>query len=285
MHTKTELLELLRGHNLRLSKRLGQSYLIDQRLTERLVNACGLTRHDTVVEIGAGLGALTDLLASRAKRVVAVEVDRAVCEVLKHRMAGLKNVEVRCQDILTMDWSKYAGSKVVGAVPYHITSPILISLCEAERDIPEVWLGLQREVVQRLCAKPGTKAYGRLSLLVQYRFVVEERQRMSRHAFFPAPTVDSAWIRLAARPSADLSVHEEALLFEVVRAAFAQRRKTFANGLSQLASLGLDRAQAIELVHQVGFREDVRGENLGLEDFVRLAKTLGEQQRETTRMM
>ena len=274
MHTKSELLELLRAHGIRLSKRLGQHYLVDPNVCRKLVNLCELSSEDTVVEIGAGLGALTDLLAARAKQVVAVEVDRAVSEHLARRLAHLPAVEVLCQDILEFPWARYRGGKVVGAIPYHITSPILVSLCEQAKEIPMAWLGIQHEVARRLCAAPGSKAYGRLTVLVQYRFAVSRLAKIARGAFFPQPEVDSAWVRLAAHPSPPVAVDDEALLFDVVRAAFSQRRKTLANCLTRLRAPRLTRAQALALIQEAGLAAGVRGETLALEAFARVTNHL-----------
>jgi len=276
MHTKSELLELLRAHRIRLQKRLGQHYLIDPRLTTQLVNTCELSAHDRVVEIGAGLGALTDLLAARANQVLAVEVDHAICELLKVRMKELPNVQVLCQDILGFSWERVSGSKVVGTIPYHITSPILVSLCEQSTTIAEVWLGLQREVASRLQAKPGTKAYGRLTILVQYRFEVEAIMRIPRSAFFPQPQVDSVWVRLAPRPSPAVVVRDERLFFEVVKVAFSQRRKTLLNCLVTLTRPRLDRDGAASVIRQAGLLPRVRGEELSLESFARLADAVSQ---------
>ena len=274
MHTKAELLECLRAHRLRLNKRLGQHYLIDPRLCSRLVGLCDLSVDDAVIEIGAGLGALTDLLAARAKRVVAVEVDRAICELLNTRMAHIPNVEVRCQDILTLRWADYPGSKVAGAIPYQITSHVLASLCEREAGVPAAWLGLQREVAQRLVARPGTKAYGRLTILVQYRFAVQQQARIPRAAFFPQPEVDSVWLHLSAHHPPPVLVRDESLLFEVVRAAFSQRRKTLLNCLAQLTRPRLNRSEALEAIRESRLPVGIRGEELSLEDFARLTNTV-----------
>lgn len=274
MHTKAELLELLRAHGIRLSKRLGQHYLIDPRLTVRLIDACRLTTRDTVIEIGAGLGALTEGLAARAGQVVAVEVDRAVAALLARRMAPYPNVQAVCQDILSFAWERHPDSLVVGAIPYAITSPILVMLGERPVRIRTAWLGIQKEVATRLMAKPGTKAYGRLTVLVQYRFTVARVIAMPRQAFFPVPAVDSVWIRLTPKPAHVFGVRDERLFFEVVRAAFSQRRKTLLNGLGRLTAVRLTRPEALELIRAVGLPERVRGETLSLEQFAALANTL-----------
>ena len=231
MLTKTELVELLRDHGLRLSKRLGQHYLIDRRLVERLLAHCQLSREATIVEIGAGLGALTAVLAPDVRRLIAVEVDRGICELLRRRARDWPNVEVRCEDILQFDWSAASPCVAIGAIPYHITSPIVLALAEHAADVSEAWLAMQKEVAQRLVAKPGTKAYGRLTVAVQYRFDVEIACRISRAAFFPQPAVDSAWVHLRPRTMSPIHVPSEDLFFDVVRAAFSKRRKMLVNCL------------------------------------------------------
>lgn len=274
MHTKAELLDLLRAGGLRLSKRLGQHYLIDPRLTARLLDACHLTTRDTVVEIGSGLGALTDGLAARAKQVVAVEVDRAVAALLARRMEACPNVRVVCQDILSFPREQYPDSVIVGAIPYSITSPILVMLSERPLRIRAAWLGVQKEVANRLTAKPGTKAYGRLTVLVQYRFAVARVMAMPRQAFFPVPAVDSVWLRLTPSPPHTFAVRDERLFFEVVRAAFSQRRKTLLNCLGQLTTVRLTRPQARQLIRACGLPDGVRGETLSLSQFATLANSL-----------
>ena len=276
MHTKTELLSLLRAHRLRLSKRLGQHYLIDSRVATRLVDHCRLSPEDTVVEIGAGLGALTGFLASRVKQVIAVEIDHGIADVLKARLADHPNVRVLCQDILAFDWSGYPGCKVVGAIPYPITSPILVTLCETPQAIPEVWLALQHEVASRLVAVPGTKAYGRLTILVQYRYGASSVMRIPRQAFFPQPRVTSTWVSLRARASPRALVQNEPLFFSVVRAAFSQRRKTLLNCLGCLERPRLDREQAAEAIHRAGLAARVRGEELSLAAFARLTDAVAQ---------
>jgi len=274
MHTKAELLELLRAHQLRLKKRLGQNYLVDPRLTRWMIEACELAATDTVIEIGPGLGALTQLLAERARRVIAVEIDPAICRVLTRHLARYPNIRVACQDILSFDWSAYPGAKVVGAIPYQITSPILVQLCEGASGTPHAWLAVQKEVADRLTASPGTKAYGRLSLLVQYRYDVQRVIRLPRTAFFPPPNVESVWMHLAARQHPPAVGTDEALLFEVIRVAFGQRRKTLVNCLQHLSRPRLTRRQASEVVSGMGWSPTIRGEALSLAEFAQLANGL-----------
>ncbi|MBI4354605.1 MAG: ribosomal RNA small subunit methyltransferase A [Candidatus Omnitrophica bacterium] len=270
MLTAGELQALLKAHELRLTKRRGQNFLVEANQAKRLVASCHLAPQDTVIEIGAGLGALTDLLAHAAGRVIAVESDRALSELLQQRMAHHSHVEVMCQDILSFPWSRDAGSAVVGMIPYVITSPILVTLCEHAAQVRGAWLGIQREVAQRLVARPGTKAYGRLTVLVQYYFEVKELLRIPRHVFFPQPNVDSSWVSLKPRARPAVEVGDEPLFFAVVQAAFAQRRKTLVNGLHTLQAPTLSRAEAVQLVRQLGWSERVRGETLSLAQFAQL---------------
>jgi len=278
MHTKSELLELLRANGLRLRKGLGQNYLVDPRITARLIERCELLSTDTVIEIGAGLGALTAPLAQRVQRVLAIEIDRSMAALLTSRMATRPNVQVLCHDVLVFEWSRYPAAKVVGAIPYQITSPILVKLCEHPSPLAAMWLGMQREVAQRLTARPGTKAYGRLTILVQYRFDTTQLMTIPRTAFFPQPRVDSAWVRLLPRRAPVVAVTDERLFLEVVRAAFSQRRKTLLNSLGQLKTPQLTKPEAAELLHRAGLPPRVRGEELSVETFAKLANILSDKQ-------
>ncbi|MBI4004338.1 MAG: ribosomal RNA small subunit methyltransferase A [Candidatus Omnitrophica bacterium] len=274
MLTASELKTFLQLHNLRLTKRLGQHHLVDPRLVQRLMDRLRLSSSDTVVEIGAGLGALTEPLAQHAGRVIAVDVDQTICALLRERLAQQSNVMVVCGDILEFPWNAYEGSVVVGAIPYHITSPILVSLCDSRRAIREVWLILQEEVADRLTAKPGTKAYGRLSVLGQYCWDIDKVMAVPRRAFFPQPDVNSACLHLRPHPRPPAAVVEESLMFEVVKAAFAHRRKTLANCLSAHEPKLTSRPQAEALLREVGLPVAVRGEQLSLAQFAALANAL-----------
>ena len=274
MLTAAQLKSLLRAQQLRLSTRLGQHHLVDGRTIAQLARRWILSPADTVVEVGAGLGALTEPLAERAGQVIAVEIDPRIAEVLRERLGARSNVRVVAEDILTFPWESHPGVVAVGAIPYQITSPILIALWEHRRTVREAWLILQREVAQRLLARPGTKAYSRLSVLAQYGWELERVMDVSRRAFFPQPEVDSACVHLVARRSPPVAVDDEAFFFEVVKAAFAHRRKTLANCLLDVQSRRLDREQVEELLQEIGLPASVRGETLTLEQFAALANAL-----------
>jgi 16S rRNA (adenine1518-N6/adenine1519-N6)-dimethyltransferase len=279
MLTSAELKSVLEIHRLRLTKRLGQHHLIDARAADRIVGSCALSPSDTVVEIGAGLGALTERLAQRAGRVIAVEVDRGISILLAERMRPWRNVEVVCQDILTFSWKRVTGATVVGAIPYHITSPILVSLCEARRFIRQAVLVIQAEVAQRLSASPGTKAYGRLSVLGQFCWQVASLFSISPNAFFPAPAVGSRCIRLLPLAHPPVAVERETLFFDVVKAAFSQRRKTLTNCLLTLEAYRMTRNEAESLLRRSELPASVRGEALSLSQFANLANALAQTER------
>ena len=274
MLTPSELKALLRANDLRLTKRLGQHHLIDARMIARIIDGCRLTSSETVVEIGAGLGALTEPLAAHARRVIAVEVDARICALLRERMRGIANVEVECGDILTYPWARVGPAVVVGAIPYSITSPILVALSEQRARVLRAILVVQEEVADRLLAAAGTKAYGRLTLLAQYHWQLESLLRVPRSAFFPQPNVDSTCLRLMRHPRPPVAVHDEEGLFEVVKAAFAQRRKSLVNGLRASLARGTDRAVCERVLKDLGLPASVRGETLSLEQFARLANAL-----------
>ncbi len=274
MLTASQLKSLLATHGLRLTKRLGQHHLIDPRMIQRIVESAQLSPQDTVVEIGAGLGALTEPLAERAGYVIAVEVDRRISALLAERLAGMRHTEVAHEDILSFNWGRARGAIVVGAIPYQVTSPIIVSLCEQRGHIPRAILIIQEEVAQRFVAKPGAKTYGRLSVLGQYCWEIRMLFRVPRSAFFPQPAVDSSCVEFTARPQPAVRVDDEAVFFRVVKAAFAQRRKTLVNCLSAEHDQLVDRAEAEALVRHLDLPETVRGETLSLDQFAALANAL-----------
>ena len=276
--TPAELKTLLRANHLRLSKRLGQHYLIDPSAIRRIVDACTLSRQETVVEIGAGLGALTEPLAEAAGRVVAVEADHGICALLTERMRVRPQVTVDGRDILTLEDARLNDSVVVGAIPYHITSLILVWLTERRRLVRRAILVVQREVADRLTAAPGTKAYGRLSVLAQYGWLVRGLFTVPRSAFFPQPEVDSMCVQLLPQAHPPVPVEHEQLFFAVVKSAFSQRRKTLVNCLGSTSEFGVTRQALGSLLDGLGHPPGVRGEQLSLTQFAALANALAEYQ-------
>lgn len=265
---------LLKGQGLRLHKRLGQHHLIDPRIIERIADACQLARSDAVVEIGAGLGALTEPLARRAGRVLAVELDRRIAALLAERLASLTNLTVLCDDILQVRRERLDRAVVVGAIPYSLSSPILIWLAELGRTIRRAVVVLQAEVADRMLASPGPGAYGRLSLLTQYRWQARKLFPVPRSAFFPQPDVDSSCLELIPWASPPVAVDDEPFLFAVVKAAFSQRRKMLVNCLAARGGPRLPPGAVEAAMDSLRLPRTIRGEALSLAQFAALANTL-----------
>jgi 16S rRNA (adenine1518-N6/adenine1519-N6)-dimethyltransferase len=277
MLTAAEIRSLLASRGVRLTKRLGQHLLVDPATIRRIIERCELSARDTVVEIGPGLGALTEPLAARAGQVIAVDIDRGICSLLAQRLEPLVKegrLAIRCQDILGFSWNGLSQVTVVGAIPYHITSPILVSLGEARQAIRRAILVVQEEVARRLLAKPGTKSYGRLSVLVQYRWDASRLLAIPRRAFFPEPRVDSSCVQLIRRHRPPVALVDEPFFFGVVKAAFSHRRKTLVNSLMSGPRVRLDRPRAEALVRKLGLPAAARGETLSLTQFASLANAL-----------
>ncbi|MDA8169072.1 MAG: 16S rRNA (adenine(1518)-N(6)/adenine(1519)-N(6))-dimethyltransferase RsmA [Nitrospiraceae bacterium] len=244
---------------------LSQNFLFDPSILKRIVAASGIGPEDTVVEIGPGLGTLTGELCRRAGKVVAIEVDRRLYERMKAREAGFRNLTVELGDALRFPYGDLGEFRVVANIPYHITTPIIFRLLE-EKGLRSMTLTIQKEVAQRIAAGPGSKTYGVLSLMVQYRGRPELKFTIPRGAFRPVPKVDSACIHIDVHVRPPVAVRDEALLFRLVKAAFSQRRKTVANGIKSVCGEG-----TLEALRRAGIEAGRRPETLSLEEFARLA--------------
>lgn len=263
-------------HGFSFKKGLGQNFLIDGRILTEIVDACEITKEDGVLEIGPGAGVVTQLLADRAKVVVAVEKDRSLEPVLAESLEGLSNVEIVFADVLQVDlsklWEKFKTCKrvsVVANLPYYVTTPILFHVLDADVPVHNIIVMVQREVADRLNAKAGTKDYGALTVTVQYRAEVTTVVQVGRGAFMPAPAVDSTVVQMRCRTTPAVPVKDEEMFFRVVRAAFGMRRKTLLNALSAQLSMGKDEVtECLQTAHIDSMR---RGETLSIEEFGRLA--------------
>lgn len=262
------LKEFLDAHDARLTKRLGQHHLVDAHAIARALSPLTLLPGETVVEIGPGLGALTEPLAKRWAHVIAVELDRKMAELLRQRLQAYPQVEVICQDFLAYAWPSGPLVTVVGAIPYQVTSDILIALCAHRARIRQALLIMQKEVAARLGAGPGTKAYGRLSLLMQYSWQVKRVCEIPRTAFYPSPRVDSTCVHLLPHASPPVAVRDEAAMFALIKAGFAQRRKTLLNS-AKAAYPELPQALA-----RAGLSPMIRAEALSLPQFAALTNEL-----------
>ncbi len=264
-------LHILRAFGLHTSKRLGQNFLVDETVVDRIVAAAGVTPGDAVLEIGPGIGTLTQGLAEAGAKVVAVELDRRLVEVLADTLAGYDNVRVVHGDILKTDISREmatASFKVVANLPYYITTPILMAILEQRLPVSVLVTMVQKEVAERMVAAPGGKDYGALSVAVQYYTAPEIAFHVPPQAFIPAPAVDSAVIRCVVRREPPVAVMNEATFFRVVKAAFAQRRKTLANAFK---GAGLVAAEAAAILAAAGVDSGRRGETLSLAEFAAVA--------------
>ena len=271
--------DVLRAYGVQPNKGLGQNFLTDPNLLAAMVERCGVEAGDRVLEIGPGLGTLTAALADRAERVVSVEIDRALKEALGAMTAGRNNVEILFGDFTKMDldtlWREHlegAPFKVVANLPYYVTSTIVMGLLESGLPIRTLGFMVQQEVAERMMAAPGTKAYGALSVGVQYRCAADIVMRVPRGAFLPPPKVDSAVIRLDVASSPRVAVEDEKLFFKVVKAIFAVRRKTLLNALS--LGFGLPKDKLSHCIESCGFSTNVRGEQLSLSEMARLTNIL-----------
>ena len=276
-----ETIQVLQKHEFQFKKKFGQNFLIDPHVLDKIVDAAQITKDDFVLEIGPGIGTLTQYLCENARQVLAVEIDDKLIPILKETLQPYDNVEVLHGDILKQDIQQIADTyndgkpiKVVANLPYYITTPIIMELFESHVPLANVTVMVQKEVADRMKAEPGTKDYGALSLAVQYYAKPYIAAFVPPNCFMPRPNVGSAVIRLDCLARVPVEVHNEKLMFRLIRASFNQRRKTLQNGLANSAELSFTKEQAARAIEQAGFDVRIRGEKLGLEEFARLADEL-----------
>ncbi|BES66714.1 16S rRNA (adenine(1518)-N(6)/adenine(1519)-N(6)) -dimethyltransferase RsmA [Gottschalkiaceae bacterium SANA] len=273
--------EVLGRHGFHFSKSLGQNFLIDGSVLDQIAEGAELTEKDVVLEVGPGIGVLTQVLCERAGRVVAVEIDRGLLPVLEETLEDYDNVEVVHGDILKLNLpqlfeEKLSGAqvKVVANLPYYITTPIIMNFFEQKLPVERIVVMVQKEVADRMQAVPSTKAYGTLSIAVQYYAEAKIVTTVSSNSFFPSPNVDSAVIALVRREKPAVDVKDEEMFFRVVKAGFAQRRKTLPNTLS--STMGIEKDLLRQALAAAEIDPKRRGESLSLEEFGRLADAIGE---------
>lgn len=273
--------EVLQKYNFHIQKKYGQNFLIDTGVLERIVDAAEITREDCVMEIGPGIGTMTQYLAERAGEVVAVEIDKNLIPILEETLAGYDNVTIINADILKVDINKIVEEKnqgrpikVVANLPYYITTPIIMGLLENHVPLKSITVMVQKEVADRMQVGPGTKDYGALSLAVQYYAKPEIVANVPPNCFIPRPNVGSAVIRLSRYEEPPVQVENEARFFALIRAAFNQRRKTLVNALSNAPELGVTKERAAEALQRMDLSLNIRGEALTLKQFAQLAKEL-----------
>lgn len=271
---------VLDKYKFNFQKRFGQNFLIDAHILDKIVTGAGVSKEDCVLEIGPGIGTMTQYLAERAGKVVTVEIDKALIPILEDTLSSYDNVTVINDDILKVDinsiverYNDNKPIKVVANLPYYITTPIIMGLFEAKVPIESITVMVQKEVAERMQVGPGTKDYGALSLAVQYYSSPEVIATVSPDCFIPRPNVGSAVIRLVKHKEPRVETKDPEYMFKIIRAAFNQRRKTLANALSN-GGVGVTREQVTDALQNMGLSETIRGERLTLEEFAALADIL-----------
>ncbi|HEX3021922.1 MAG TPA: 16S rRNA (adenine(1518)-N(6)/adenine(1519)-N(6))-dimethyltransferase RsmA [Lachnospiraceae bacterium] len=272
---------ILNKYNFVFQKKFGQNFLIDSHVLEKIVSAAGLTKDDLVLEIGPGIGTMTQYLAEHAREVIAVEIDQALIPILKDTLSEYDNVTVINQDILKVDINTLALErnqgrpiKVVANLPYYITTPIIMGLFESHVPIENITVMVQKEVADRMQVGPGTKDYGALSLAVQYYAKPYIVANVPPNCFMPRPTVGSAVIRLTTHTQPSVNVEDEKLMFRLIRASFNQRRKTLVNGLNNSPEISLSKELIAKAIEELGVSPTIRGEALDLNQFAMLSNII-----------
>lgn len=273
--------EVVNKHNFKFSKSLGQNFLIDDNVIDRILEGARLSETDRIIEVGPGIGTLTREMGKVAENVVAIEIDKTLIPILKETLADLDNVEVVNEDILKVDVQGLINEKLNGGpvklvanLPYYITTPIVMKFLEEDIPVTDIVVMVQKEVADRMKTGPGSKDYGALSLAVQYYATADIVLKVPASCFMPKPNVDSAVIKLTRHKDTQVKVSNEKLMFKIIRASFNQRRKTLANGLKNSPELNFTREQVTEALVSMGKSESVRGEAFTLEEFAKLTDIL-----------
>lgn len=273
-------IEVLQKYHFNFQKKFGQNFLIDTHVLDKIISAAGITKDDFVLEIGPGIGTMTQYLACAAREVVAVEIDKNLIPILEDTLQGFENVSVINEDILKVDIAALAEEKnqgkpikVVANLPYYITTPIIMGLFEKHVPLESITVMVQKEVADRMQVGPGTKDYGALSLAVQYYAEPYIVANVPPNCFMPRPSVGSAVIRLTRHKEMPVQVKDENLMFQLIRASFNQRRKTLANGLKNSPELQFSKEEIETAIASLGKGASVRGEALTLEEFAKLANS------------
>lgn len=272
---------VLQKYKFNFQKKFGQNFLIDTRVLERIISAADITKDDYVLEIGPGIGTMTQYLCEHAGMVAAVEIDKNLIPILEDTLSPYDNVEIIHQDILKMNMERFVKEKnqgnpvkVVANLPYYITTPIIMGLFESHVSIHSITIMVQKEVAERMQAEPGTKDYGALSLAVQYYAKPEIVANVPPNCFMPRPNVGSAVIRLTKYQEPPVSVDDERQLFALIRASFNQRRKTLVNGLNNAPNIPYGKDEITQVLEEMGLPANIRGEALTLEQFAQLSNLI-----------
>ena len=274
-------IEVLQKYKFNFQKKFGQNFLIDTHVLDKIIRESGVTKDDCVIEIGPGIGTMTQYLCENAREVVAIEIDKNLIPILQDTLSSYDNVTVINEDVLKVDIKKLAEEKnggkpvkVVANLPYYITTPIIMGLFESHVPIDSITIMVQKEVADRMQEGPGSKEYGALSLAVQYYAKPEIVANVPPNCFMPRPNVGSAVIRLTCHEKPPVEVEDESFMFNIIRASFNQRRKTLVNGLGNAAFLPVTKEQVAEALEKMELSPTIRGEALSLEQFAELSNLL-----------
>ncbi len=281
-------MDLVKKHGFKFTKSLGQNFLIDDNIVDKIVAGAGIGPGDKIIEVGPGIGTLTREMASRAQNLMAVEIDKNLIPILEDTLGDYDNVKIVNEDIIKADIKglideNLSGGpvKLVANLPYYITTPIIMRFLEENINVTDIVVMVQKEVAERMNAQPGGKDFGALSVAVQYYCDTEIVAKVPRHLFVPQPNVDSIVIALRIRPERKYKVDDEDLYFKVVKAAFGQRRKTLLNSISSMGNLAKD--QVKEALEEAGIDPKRRGETLSLDEFAILSNVIGNKLKETVK--
>ncbi len=273
---------ILQKYNFNFQKKFGQNFLIDTRVLEKIMSAAEITKNDFVLEIGPGIGTMTQYLCEHAREVAAVEIDKNLIPILTETLNVYHNVQVIHGDILKIDMKQLVQEKnhgnpikVVANLPYYITTPIIMGLFESHVPIDSITIMVQKEVAERMQAIPGSKDYGALSLAVQYYAEPKIAAHVPPNCFIPRPAVGSAVIRLSRHQEPPVQIADEKLMFALIRASFNQRRKTLVNGLNNAPNIPCSKQQILSALQEMDLPANVRGETLTLRQFAQLSNLLG----------
>ena len=278
LNTYEETMYIMKKYHIIANKSLGQNFLINEEVIDSIVETAQITKEDIVVEIGPGLGTLTKQLLEKAKKVIAIELDNRMIEILKERFSMYSNLEIIKEDVLKVNLQEKIGKenakavKVVANLPYYITTPIIMKLLEDKLPVESITVMIQKEVAQRLVAIPGTKLSGAISYSVYYYSEPKEGISVPKQSFIPEPKVESQVIKLNLRETPPVKVHNEELFFKIIKTSFMQRRKTLINGLT---NSGLVEKELLkQVLREVGIEEKTRGETISIEKFAEIANKL-----------
>ncbi len=269
--------QIIKKYEFNFKKNFGQNFLVDERVLDKIVSAADINENDLVIEVGPGIGTLTQAMAKRAGKVVSVEIDKTLVPILGELLADYDNIEIINEDILKVDINelierhKGMNVKMAANLPYNITTPIIMNILEKHIPMESLTVMIQKEVAYRMNAKPSTKDYGSLSLVTQYYCEPYLVANVPQNCFMPRPNVDSAVIKLTILKEPRVNVKNEQFMFEFIKAAFSQRRKTLVNCIFSSGMLGLNKEELGNILNELGYDERVRGESLTLEDYAKIS--------------